>query len=603
MSEEALLTHAISKVRGSVLIIIGILVVYHSIFHLGYTTDSCKWLLSHGRFVANQNWQPYGCLMYTYNKTDARSCLRQTGALYENVNYIVIAGDTRMLQLYKYITDHLFTKSSSYSAHRSSEQLLSLQQSLINDTTLHRDHLYIDDKLLIRFEFLWRPLVSDDLFRNINNWILASRNQRYQEGKLEKNPRLLVLGSALWNYYNNNHLQNDNNRRMTIDGDNLAYLNTLAKYKRNLTRLTPMIDELASRSTKILWALQDPISEELIDANITNAQIDEFNYATKSILKTLKSNKNIHLWSSSRAIASGLIDSIEKDGIHSNELVLDYKAQIIMNLVCNPINNFEGTCCSDNPQVNIVQVFILSLALISVLLACFMIAQHRYSKHTRFARTSMRWHKLSQQDSICLMDDNEIAGSNLLDEQQEDANMLITNQSFTSDYPSITPPHYQAEIRYLRSSGLDNDLVMQLAQLGAIVIYFFICDQTNFFMKENKYFTLANFLLPITYVFALGLFFTEQQQTGAHQGSDTQAPMPTPSSSSFILDRNQTNEWKGWMQLVILIYNMSGANKNVRIYMLIRVLLSSYLFLTGYGHFTYFWETKDLSIKRLWRVS
>ena len=66
------------------------------------------------------------------------------------------------------------------------------------------------------------------------------------------------------------------------------------------------------------------------------------------------------------------------------------------------------------------------------------------------------------------------------------------------------------------------------------MFYFFLCDRTNFFMKENKYFTQPNFFLPIAYVFALGLFFTEE------------------SSHTIVLHRDQTDELKGWMQMIIL---------------------------------------------------
>ncbi len=29
-------------------------------------SDSCKWLLSDGRFQGNNAWQPYGCMMHKY---------------------------------------------------------------------------------------------------------------------------------------------------------------------------------------------------------------------------------------------------------------------------------------------------------------------------------------------------------------------------------------------------------------------------------------------------------------------------------------------------------------------------------------------------------
>lgn len=30
-------------------------------------TDSCKWLLSDGRFKGNREWQPYGCMLHNYS--------------------------------------------------------------------------------------------------------------------------------------------------------------------------------------------------------------------------------------------------------------------------------------------------------------------------------------------------------------------------------------------------------------------------------------------------------------------------------------------------------------------------------------------------------
>jgi hypothetical protein len=44
------------------------------------------------------------------------------------------------------------------------------------------------------------------------------------------------------------------------------------------------------------------------------------------------------------------------------------------------------------------------------------------------------------------------------------------------------------------------------------------------------------------------------------------------------------------MQILILIYHITGASQVLSIYMLMRVLVSSYLFLNGFGHFNYFWK-------------
>ncbi|KAJ8915862.1 hypothetical protein NQ315_004676, partial [Exocentrus adspersus] len=103
-------------------------------------------------------------------------------------------------------------------------------------------------------------------------------------------------------------------------------------------------------------------------------------------------------------------------------------------------------------------------------------------------------------------------------------------------------------------------LFTAISRMTVILTYFFICDRTNFFMKENKYYSEFSFWLPIGYVTVLGLFFTED------------------SKFTKVLHRDQLNEWKGWMQLVILVYHI-----------------------TGYEQFYYVWQRNDISIVSFFR--
>jgi len=103
-------------------------------------------------------------------------------------------------------------------------------------------------------------------------------------------------------------------------------------------------------------------------------------------------------------------------------------------------------------------------------------------------------------------------------------------------------------------------------------------------MKENQHFTLLAFLIPLIYVSVVGIFFHDS--------------FP----SEKVLSRHQTDELKGFMQLVILFYRMNAASKSTPLFLSIRLFTSAYLFLSGYGHFMYYWNTGNYSVSRFFEV-
>lgn len=74
-------------------------------------------------------------------------------------------------------------------------------------------------------------------------------------------------------------------------------------------------------------------------------------------------------------------------------------------------------------------------------------------------------------------------------------------------------------------------------------------------------------------------------------------PPRDPSSNRVtLLSRAQTEEWKGWMQFAFIMYHYYRAWSA---YNWIRVFVSSYVWMTGFGNFLYFDKKKDFSMERI----
>ncbi|CRL07468.1 CLUMA_CG020436, isoform A [Clunio marinus] len=306
-------------------------------------------------------------------------------------------------------------------------------------------------------------------------------------------------------------------------------------FVKNLTLLVTPIDSLVSKQTRILWKLQDPIDDSLNEPplewkDITNSDIEHYN---RIISDTMKYS-NVNIWRSGTQIAYGLIEEM-KDGFKLGPIALKHDIQILLNMYCNDNMNYnDGTCCSTSENYTMLQIITYSIFLVclTVMLALFL-------------------KKLI----------SKLRGQTLYMPLQQEINQ---------------PP--------ISSVNRIQDFIQALGILGIIMVYFYLCDRTNFFMKENKYYSEFSFWIPVCWMTAVGLFFTED------------------SKFTRVMHRDQTDEMKGFMIIVVLIYYMTGATRVIPIYMIIKVFISTFLFLIGYQHFSYFWQTGNNGITRFLNV-
>ena len=63
-------------------------------------------------------------------------------------------------------------------------------------------------------------------------------------------------------------------------------------------------------------------------------------------------------------------------------------------------------------------------------------------------------------------------------------------------------------------------------------------------------------------------------------------------NSDSFLNKEQINEMRGWMMVILLAYQMTDASgKSLVLAMCIQLLISAFLFLSAYSHFHYYWTT------------
>lgn len=121
---------------------------------------------------------------------------------------------------------------------------------------------------------------------------------------------------------------------------------------------------------------------------------------------------------------------------------------------------------------------------------------------------------------------------------------------------------------------------------GLVMCYFYFCDYKKIFPMTPRVYNRDTFLFLIFLMFFIATMVTLR---------------PTKDN---LLSRDQTEEWKGWMQVMFIWYHYFAAKEW---YNWIRIYIACYVWMTGFGNFSFFWVREDYSLwrvfKMLWRLN
>ncbi|XP_075513663.1 protein REDUCED WALL ACETYLATION 3-like isoform X2 [Primulina tabacum] len=208
-------------------------------------------------------------------------------------------------------------------------------------------------------------------------------------------------------------------------------------------------------------------------------------------------------------------------------------------------------------------------------------------------------HQKSSSPSKVHSDINLLELENKIDKEDDRAVLLEGGFANSTPQKLSTPSIKTNLIRFLTMEDsflLENRLLLRaMAEFVGIIFYFYLCDRTTFFADSKKSYSRDVFL------FLYILLIIASAMTSIKKHNDKSA---FSGKSILYLNRHQTEEWKGWMQVLFLMYHYFAASE---IYNAVRVLIAAYVWMTGFGNFSYYYVRKDFSIARfaqmMWRLN
>ncbi|XP_058201298.1 protein REDUCED WALL ACETYLATION 3 [Rhododendron vialii] len=208
-------------------------------------------------------------------------------------------------------------------------------------------------------------------------------------------------------------------------------------------------------------------------------------------------------------------------------------------------------------------------------------------------------YKKSSSPSKVHSDSNLVELGNDMIKEDDRAVLLeggLTKSASTKFYASSIRANLIRFLAMEDSFLLENRATLRaMSEFGAILVYFYICDRTDLLGESTKNYNRDLFL------FLYILLVIVSALTSLKKHHDKSA---FSGKAILYLNRHQTEEWKGWMQVLFLMYHYFAATE---IYNAIRVFIAAYVWMTGFGNFSYYYIRKDFSLARfaqmMWRLN
>jgi hypothetical protein len=145
-------------------------------------------------------------------------------------------------------------------------------------------------------------------------------------------------------------------------------------------------------------------------------------------------------------------------------------------------------------------------------------------------------------------------------------------------------------------------LCQSLSSLGLILFYAYLCEHHPPYPHADKsydrdyVFFLSTLILLLAGTSWRSIYDAKQIVNMQNSRGQPVVTVQGDTTENAFLNRFQTEEWKGWMQTIFLLYHYFHG---VELYNPIRVMITCYVWLTGFGNFSFFYSTGDYSGVRL----